>query len=463
MRACVLVVCALIACRKNPTPAEQDAEMKKEFETRVGDPKYRGAGFTIAPAPVPAPATTPGPAFLRMGAGVLKIDVSGKASLIEAKVGSIKAMVATPAGDLYAIGGTVVWKLAADGTEFTTIDKETYNSKIVLGPDGAIWVLGAKSVRTWTGSTWKELPGNPTLDTQPVDSLVIDGAGRPYLSTKAVIMVFDSTGWKPVWDIRELHVDGMYPSPSSLPLLIGPAGTLIVGNGRGTLTFDGKDLKFALRPLSAPYLAGRFALHGTDLVAMSEQHIVRTPLAGGPDKVATPSAQSPFSYGGVMDTAGRVWMKHETGGFTVVDAAGASTFIPPGGLPDLDGEVYEIAVAGSGPTTLPKNAEVAKGSIKGVILRAGAPIAKAPVVVCRRLATEFAKGSSPCSSSSTSRGTTDATGAFQIDNLPLLDYGVGVEVEGQWYGIRGMACGEGLSPGATCDLGRLDIATATKD
>src|SRR5687768_5933130 len=103
MRTVVVIAVLLGGCSKNESAEEAEASMRRRLETELVDAKHRGPGAAIKPEPV-APVTTPGPAYLSMGAnGIVKLDVAGAASLIDTQGMDPLLLATSRTGDLYTL------------------------------------------------------------------------------------------------------------------------------------------------------------------------------------------------------------------------------------------------------------------------------------------------------------------------------------------------------------------------
>jgi hypothetical protein len=456
----VLVV-SLFGCKKDePYDPDQGAKLqakwKAEVEAQVMAPERRGPGFAIKPeAPPPAAEAKPGPAYLFVDEiGLAKLD-GGKITMIPSPLPLVSQIAIDKNGTPYVVDSGGVWKLEGDqlvrlGPKPELGQSVSYD-RIAFAPDGTIWARGGFDIHHWNGTAWTRHE-KPLGETLP-GSIAVDGKGRVFAGAHKVIKVFDGA-WKPVLDLSGVSSVNNVEPPLLLELLISQAGELLVTSHRALFKLDGKNLVHVEREKGESLYAPLVALLGNDMISVNSEYRLRVPLAGGADQVAKLEKVSVRS-GTTLDAAGRAWLPTDDG-FVVVGADGATTKFPAGSFPEIAATIQAIGVVGSGPE-LPQVGEIAKGSIKGVVTKAGDPIASVPVEVCRWPRSEFPKDSTPCASEKlTGKGKTGAKGEFQIDDLPLLDYRVVLEVSGQWYGLQGKAC-KGLAAGAVCDVGVLDI------
>lgn len=215
MRA-VLVLAALLAACKNETPEAAELRWRSTLEKELTAATHRGPGAAIKPEPVASAVTTPGPAYLAMSeGGIVKLD-SGAVTVLESPP-DIRMLATSPTGELYALTAESVYKLVDATLERLGPEKisKQYGARIAVVPEGRLWLADGDTARYWTGSDWKETGKAFPDDEEYARSIAIDGKGRVYVSSKAMIVVHDQDTWKPVFDLRGVHIDGRYPSPTS--------------------------------------------------------------------------------------------------------------------------------------------------------------------------------------------------------------------------------------------------------
>ena len=459
----VCLVVSLCGCKNNHDKYDPDAEKKRvvkekaEIEQQLMALERRGPGFAIKPEPLPQPEAKPGPAYLFVDEiGLAKLD-GGKVTIIDAPLKIVKQIVIdkdmTPlVVDLYGVYRLVNGALELVGPKPEIAVGNSFDAA-AIAPDGGIWVRDGFGVQHWDGSKWTK--HEKIFGGDLVGSIEIDGKNRVYALSSKAIKVFDGGTWKMVWDINGVNKINYTEPPSLLHMFIVPPGELVVVSGRDMFRLDGQTLKHVERGTDAESMYPSAELHGTQIVGADDKRLFRVPLAGGPEKVVKLTGVSSPRGRSVVDAGGRIWMPTNDG-FAVIAGDGTVASFPAGSIPEITATIQAIGVVGSGPE-LPTVGEIAKGSIRGTLTKAGAPIAKAYVEVCNFPRSEFRKESTPCSDAKiTGHAETDGSGAFKIDNLPLLDYRVVIKVESDWFGVEGKAC-KGLAAGAVCDVGELDI------
>jgi hypothetical protein len=322
----------------------------------------------------------------------------------------------------------------------------------VIAPDGGLWVRDGLGVQQWDGTKWTK--HDKIFGDQLVVSIRADAKGRVYALSSHALKVFDAGTWKMVWDISGVSKINYTEPPMLLDMFIVAPGELVVISHRDLFKLDGQALKHIERGGTAEAMYPMALLHGTDIVGVDSKRMFRAPLAGGPDKVIPLAGVSSPHGNAEIDAAGRVWFPTDDG-FAVIGPDGKPTSFAAGSIPEITASIQAIGVVGSGPE-LPTVGEIAKGSIRGTLTKAGVPVDKAYVEVCNFPSSTFPKDSTPCKGAKiTGHADTDASGTFQINDLPLLDYRIVIRVDSEWFGVEGKAC-KGLSAGAVCDVGELD-------
>jgi hypothetical protein len=458
---CLMLALSLGCKNEAPGPAydpnAQRAKDQAAIEQQLMAPERRGPGFAIMPEPLPAADAKPGPAYLFVDEiGLAKLE-GGEVAIIDAPLKIVKQILIdkdrTPVVvDTYGIYRLVGGALELVGPKPEIAVANNFDGA-VLGTDGAIWVRDGFGVQQWDGSTWTK--HDKLFGDQIVISLRVDAKGRVYALSSKALKVFDAGTWKMVWDISGVSKINYSEPPMLLDMYIVPPGELVVISHRDLFKLDGKTLKHTERGDSAESMYPMALLHGTDIVGADNTRLFRTPLAGGPDKVTKLTGVSSPRGRGTVDAAGRIWFPTDDG-FAVVEANGTPTSFAAGSIPEITATIQAIGVVGAGPE-LPTLGEIAKGSIRGTLTKAGAPIDKAYIEVCNFPSSTFRKDSTPCSGAKiTGHAQSDASGTFQIDELPLLDYRIVIRVDRDWFGVEGKAC-KGLAAGSVCDVGELDI------
>jgi hypothetical protein len=419
-------------------------------------PARRGPGFATVPEPLPPEKPpTAGPAyFYTRDVGLVTFGVDGTVTLQKLAIERVGALAVTAAGTVI-VGGTHVFEVDKEGvaTQIGGDDSpavEPLSGALEVAPDGKIWVANVSGVYSWDGAAWtKYEPGDIVGD------FAFDGKGRVFTASNRRLGVIDGGTWKKMYDLEGTPHEGVVANPAFGSIaVIGKQ--LVATHSFGILELDGTNVVAIDRKIEAPTL--RFGtVVGTDYLVVDHASLVRTPLAGGADTVV--SIKSATSVGGrdvQFDARGRAWSTDGLSSLFVVATDGTTTSWPTATLPEISSTIEALYVVGTGPDTLPGKTAVAKGTIRGHITRAGTPLAKAYVEICRVPDYQIAKGATPCSGSG-GKDDADETGAFSIADLPLQDYSIVIRDADKWYMLASTACG-GMKDGETCDVGELDVA-----
>jgi hypothetical protein len=215
-------------------------------------------------------------------------------------------------------------------------------------------------------------------------------------------------------------------------------------------------------------IAADFGFSGTDHLDVSPTGVVAT-LSGkktlhvlGPDgHQQIDAASADLKVGSfkqvAIDGSNRIWLGTDHG-LVVVDKKGkALEHWPPATLEGVPGEVTHIAVAGSGPTKLPKPTEPATGTVKGKVLKAGAPAAGADLELCSSPSMLFK--TTPCEDGPFKKTTkTSASGEFTLPDVPIASYGFAVKAPGaKWMITLGSGCCTKMQKGKEYDVGAIKL------
>jgi streptogramin lyase len=453
MRTWIGCIALLTACGQKHSQADDDRRMYQEMHDALVAPERRGPAFATVPEALPpAKPAASGPAYIVLkDVGIATFEVDGMVTLHRVDIGPHASVAVAPDGAVI-VAGKRVFKLRGDNLETIGGDDSPQVSSISpphieVAPDGSIWVANGKAVHGWDGSKWTTVQA-----TETVDDFAFDGKGRVYTVGTKQLGVIEGGAWKKMYDLEGALHEGVLADPYLGTIdVIGKQ--LVATHRSGILKLDGANLESIERKVMDPPLAhGRVI--GDDYVSVYENKVVHTPLAGGPDKVVSIKDTVHTSIVQI-DAQGRVWGSNGSGDLSVVDAEGSVTSWPAATIPEITSSIESIYVSGKGPEKLPGKRAVAKGTIRGHIVKKGTPVAKAYVEVCQYPSDRVHKDETPCGSRKHA-GETDDKGAFAIADLPLLDYTIVIRDGDQWYSLLGSTCG-GMQDGQTCDVGELEV------
>ena len=455
MRTTVWILVALLAvgCDKKSNKEimdESDAyRPRKEAEWRAAviAPERRGPGFTVAPAPVVEPPAAPGPAYLYvLDIGLVTID-HGAATLTKmtTDLGYVKVIRDAPDGSLILAGNGVYRVKDGVADKLGGEASPAHVSDVAIAPDGKIWVIEDDLAAVWDGKAWtkydKLVPAGDSLN-----AISVDGKDHVYVATGGQVFVFDGA-WKSVYDTSKQKTEFNDP-PLYRGVFVAPDGKLYMLSTRGTFVSDGKTVTHV-------DLGSLPVVRNGEILAATDAAIVHFAFATGKATVVPYPGPKPTGPSDI-DRAGRRWTVVENGFAIVPSGAGGAVVWPAGSIPAIGGRVTAVHVVGSGPAEVPGAGAVAKGTLRGVVQKAGVAVGSAPVELCASPSSNVRKDSTPCAGrEGYFATTTDKQGAF-LTEVPLRDYAVVVEVGGQWYQLLGFRCA-GMAAGTVCDVGVLEL------
>ena len=258
---------------------------------------------------------------------------------------------------------------------------------VEVAPDGKVWVVTSRSVASFENDTWTVFQeGQGFSESRFFNALTLDAKGRPWAGHSNGVDVFENG----VWQSFELTD---YNTPETIG--IDSKGQAWLGTlSAGAYLFDGNT----------------WTQHDRASERLMSNHV--TSISA--------------------DSGGRVWLG-TTYGLTVFDGTNWQTFLMSNsGLGDNDIEF--VIVTKDGPA-LPALEEKDKASLTGTIQKAdGTPLADARVEICVETLASTFSGDTPCSEQPFSLSTTtDANGAFLIENVPAGYYVIVAKTgDGSW-------------------------------
>jgi hypothetical protein len=417
-------------------------------------PERHGPAFAKMPEAIATTPATAGAAYFYVNdVGLVTIGADGAVSQQKLPIQGVSALaidrdgaVIVAAKHVFRVKDAAVEQLGGDDSP-----DGSYSAKLRVAPDGKVWLSTTSDFYAWDGKTWTK-HANPLGES--VTDFVLDGKGRVYAASNPAITMFDGA-WQKVYDITGSPTQGYISQPKLWGVYIA-GKELVAPYADGFIRLNGSGVQVVERKAGDPSL-GDGRVVGSDYVSVfsgTDKHIIRTPIAGGADKVIE-LKQGPSTF--AIDDGGRVWMASDAG-VQIAAADGTITTWPVGSIPEISASISAIAVTGSGPSKLPAAGAIAKGTIRGHVTNKHAPVAKAYVEVCTSPRDSVRKDMTPCQNNPIhGSADTDDAGAFAIADLPLQDYKVVIRNGSDWYQLLGSQCA-GMSDGATCDIGELDLS-----
>jgi hypothetical protein len=406
-------------------------------------------------------ADAPGPVYLVINTkGVAKLDEHGVTLVLDKPERNVQDLFVGPDGAPYLVDARSLRKL--EGERVTEVVRFGFDDvapvdELAIAADGTIWVTGSRGVGHYHGGRWtvssREQLG---LGFNTDVAVAHDGTVWVAGSTKLLRRTADTTGQE--WTTTDLSPLGR------VPLLLGmtasPTGSVIATNGKQLIRLAGEspELTALAGAERIAYTADlSIAPDGTVVVASGGCDLVRLPPDGrgeawrfGRDGYACETLEAM-----AIDGRRRIWVAAREG-LSVIDERGGVVEYPAGSFPSLAGRVSHMVVLGRGPE-LPIAPELSKASLVGRIELDKAPLANAKLEACPTV--QLLAEGSPCSAAKLRlTGSTDARGQFRLDGVPIGDYSFAVEIDGVWRWTSPPSFAAQLRAGEAHDLGTLALA-----
>lgn len=450
MRLSVLAILASCGSKDAPVPSgpppEEPLGTIYRYISAIEEGKrITGPGLAIEAKPLPT--AVPGPAYLQLkDNAVIKLD-QGKATRVALEgVRNITA-IAADGDDLYIADGAQLLRKRGDAVD-TLAKAEEMLHGLVVSPDHTVWARSTSAIYRLDHPRWTKVHVGDAY----VSDLGFDGAGRLYFSSAEGLFVIDGT-LKPLIDFRAVSKEQRERAPCLSVPAINSRGELWIGACGYVIRVTKGKAKFH-ELASGGTVGGRFVgdkFYGRSWI---KPGLLRVALDGKVE-AHEESAFAPET----IDGRGRLWSTSGTKGIEVRTLGSKPVTLPIGSIPEINSDVLEIVVVGSGPDELPAvTGELFRGTIAGKVMRAGTAIADANVELCSQPAQELDAKRTPCTGAPERvTGKTDSTGRFAIEGV-LRSYRVVVEVEHQWFALPIWEKGcVNLTPGAVCDMGVLAV------
>ena len=432
-------------------PAGETPGTTAEVPTPPAPPAPKITLVEFPPVETPAAA---GPAYLVVNrVGLVKLD-EGKFTSIKAPEENIKLVAVAPDGTVWAVGYRGLYKLQGDRLGKISGRSDSAD-QLAIGPQGDVWLADFEGLAHFDGTAWmKEEKSVLGADVTLIEGLAVDAAGKPWAISPNAIHSREADGWKTA-DLSALGADRKFFEG----VAAGPGGEIYAAEMNGLVARD-KDGKWATVSLGDDTLgwgsasevainAGRVVLAfnlGELVGLLPDGKLVQRQWGDEP--------KGDFLRAMALDGAGRIWIASDAG-LAVIAPGGETVRFAPGTIPEAPGRIDEIAVAGGGPV-LPTPGEARTGTVTGKIRKAGQPLAGAKMEICASPATMFQE--TPCTDAPfRATTTTDETGGFKFENVPIFTYGFSVEVDGKWATSFLEDCCEGMQPGQEFDAGTYDL------
>lgn len=438
---------------------------------------------TLRPTPTPQLTPTPGPLLIQadlldfsagiacLGTpdeGLTCLDRTGWHTLTRlpnaqaSQIGVIKDLAFCPDGSLWIAHSQGL--IATDGAQwrdYSAMLDHNYPDLVICHPAGGAWLGDYGSVSRLQEDQLEIFESTHFGSGQYVNQvkdLALAPDGRLWVATADSVVVYDGQAW----DYFELD-KGWEEDYSVDHLAIDPDGVVWAGtSSHGLLRFDGESWDADERDFLSNVQAMTLDPQNQVWVGTYSRGVSRRDGGWQNFKTNNTYLSSNRIHSLASDQAGRVWIGTEWG-LNIYDGKDwISYHMSNADLPHEEIEV--LAVAGSGPA-LPEPASKANGALQGRFTDQGQPLANAKVEVCVELMVQRYSGATPCTNQPfVAKATTDAGGAFLVDDLPAGYYVLTVQAaDGSW---KQLTSGIGLvsrkvrvDAGRTRTLETLDLGS----
>lgn len=355
-------------------------------------------------------------------------------------------------GQLYAQTSSNIMKVTTGAmTAVAPLDFDTVGSVagFDVGPEGQLWVIGTNGVSEYRDGAWKtESKSAVGLSEEFAVGIAIGSDGEPWAATSDGLVHRVGGKWEP----------GSLPKgPTKFldKLGHGPDGEVYISTydrlfrltgtpGRVKVKVGAYDSPSGFSFSQSTYGVAKSGLDSASIFLPADQAVR---FSGKDLKVGNLSAVA-------VDEQGRVWAAGD-GGIAIAGPGDARVTWRSGSIEQVAGQVSNVIVRGKGPR-LPEAGAVKKGGLKGKVLKDGEGVAGVKVELCESPSMIYSR--TPCSGAPTHlRGTTDAEGSFEFQDVPLGAYGLAIKSGRKWQITLGAALGTKMVEGETYDIGAVTL------
>ncbi len=401
-RVFVVSLALVLGCKKPPPPVESAPDAAVEVDA--------------APPPAVMPAAgAPGFVYIT-SKKLISIDPEGNVKTIEGKRGDLETAVRTSDGKAYALyrESLAMDVMRVDGTTLTLVggidDCDPRRRAFDARGDHMV-VKCYEGYFEKKGATFEQLPKPPDgFD----DAVWISKDGTPWYGSDKGVSEFKNGAWVTYEKPESMTFAG---APDAF--FDGPDGVYFTNH-----TSLYKASKGKITEERSQALGWSSGLHASPngLFGYSGEKSIQLFVLGGPVKMI--ETKTRLERGAAIDERGRAWALLD-GQVTVVDDTGTNV-VTMGGYPELDRitTLSELVVLGAGAKLPTSKAVRHTKKITAKITIDSKPLAEAAVELCPRAAWVYT-GGTPCSSSPENTKlvtTTDAKGAFTVENAPMGTY-----------------------------------------
>lgn len=449
------------AVASSPTPPPAPAAV----DAPAGDPS--AATSPLASEPPPPPVRDDLYLAPKAG-GVVRVPGTGAAVHAVADVtGPVHALAADPQSRVYAAGRSGV-HVIVDGVVTRTLPSVDVGLGRALHAvsERDVWYAGFDGVAHFDGDAWA-VTAAAELGLEYPSDVTVDAQGRVWVLGLRGVVRRDGERFSPV---------ALLPDTRSLRSFVdAPEHGLSIVHVAGidhfvdeTETWTKADLAFVV---GAHIPTGRTlgtiaAGYGGGATTVASMWSVTTRRAPNRRTYEVRDEKHPLTelLGVEVDGRGRSWVITDGGLLLLEPESFDPTWIGPGAIPGVEGEVAQVLALGQGPP-LPSLVDPGRGSVTGKLRHRGKPLAGARIELCGFPSLEGSKGH-PCEFVDPLYflTTTAADGSFEAkDVIPGRYRMAAYDASSGWRYLNVDECCLATRPGKPQDLGIVDTREGDKE
>jgi hypothetical protein len=460
--ALVLAACTPAAEPSTPPPPVDVAPTPAPVSAAADAPAGDSSGASEPLSSEPPPPAMRDDLYLAPKAGALvRIPDTGAAvHTVAAVAGPVWALAADRERRVYAAGRDGV-HVIEEGVVTRTLPSVDVGlgRALHVGSERDVWYVGFGGVAHFDGDAWATTPA-AELGLQYPSDVTVDAQGRAWVLAFRGVVRRDGERFSPVALLPDAWLfQGFVDAPGHELSIVHAAGIDHYDDEGWTKA----DLGFVV---GAHVPTGRTlgtiaAAYGGGAITVASPGSVTTSRAPSRRFYEVRDEKHPVTElrGVEVDGRGRSWVITD-GGLLLLDPDGFDpTWIGPGAIAGVEGEVAQILALGQGPP-LPPLVDPGRGSVTGRLRHRGQPLAGARIALCSFPGLGGSKGH-PCEFADHIYGTiTAADGTFEVEDVPPGRYRMAAYVESKgWRYLSVEECCLAVRPGKPQDLGRIDTKT----
>lgn len=440
-----------------PAPAAGDAP--------AGDPSAATSPLASEP---PAPRVRDDLYVAPKAGGVVRVPGTGAAVHAVADVtGPVHALAADPQSRVYAAerGGVHV---IDDGVVTRTLPSVDVGLGRALHAvsERDVWYVGFDGVAHFDGDAWAVTSAAELGLEYPTD-VTVDAQGRVWVLGLRGVVRRDGERFSPVELLSGTRsLRSFVDAPEHGLSIVHVAGIDHFVDETERWTKADLAFVFGAHIPTGRTLGTSAADYGGGAITVASSWSVTTRRAPNRRIYEVRDEKYPVTelLGVAVDERGRSWIATD-GGLLLLDTEGVDpTWIGPGAIPGVEGEVAQLLVLGQGPP-LPTLVDPGRGSVTGTLRHHGKPLAGARIQLCSSPNLGGSKGQ-PCELADPFifGATTAADGTFEAkDVIPGRYRMAAYEASSGWRYLDVDECCLATRPGKPQDLGIVDTREGGKE